>query len=138
AVIEDVYQVRTFRLALQAQRIEKVARGIALRAAQWPGQDDARRVDGLRPPAHECARAALPSTAAAVVDLLRERPDVRREPHVEPGTRALEPVVEAMGVLVHRGPALEGEVGDEKDSAHEGLTNQATPELQRSLRHRIV
>ena len=53
AVIEDVHDVGALRLALDAPRIEVVARGVRLRAAQRPGQHHARGIDRLRPPAHE-------------------------------------------------------------------------------------
>src|SRR2546423_2359981 len=53
AVIEHVHEIRALRFPLDAPGIEVVARRPLLRAVERAGQDDARRIDGLRPPAHE-------------------------------------------------------------------------------------
>src|SRR6266480_8104533 len=61
------------------------------------------------------ARGAPVSPAPPVA---RQVADRGGEPHLEPRIGALQPVVQPVGVAIHRGPTLEGEIGDEQDSGH--------------------
>src|SRR5207302_9554524 len=69
-------------------------------------------IDVLRPP------AGIAPRAAAVADVAREIPDRRGQAHLEPRIAALEPVVQAVRVPVHRGPALQREIGNQENSGH--------------------
>src|SRR5437773_1977590 len=111
--------------ALQPPRIEEVARHVALRVAQRAGQDQTGGVHVLRPPAR------IPPGPASVLGLARQRADLGGEPHLEPGIGALQPVVQPMGVAVHRGPALEREIRDEKDAGH-GAFGLTSPPLSKT------
>ena len=116
-VIEDVHQARPLGVALEPPRIEQVARHVALRIPQRAGQHQAGGIHVLRPPPR------IAAGATPVLGLACERADLGGEPHLEPGIGALQPVVQPVGVAVHRGPALEGEVGDEEDAGHEEPSN---------------
>ena len=107
-VIQDVHQGGAPRLEPQTQRIEEIAGGVAMRPVQRPGEHDPGRVHRLRPPLQE--------PAPAVGGLARQRTDLGGEAHLEPRRRGLEPVVPAMGVAVHRRPALERQVGNEQNA----------------------
>src|SRR6266566_9677995 len=106
AVVEDVDDIDALRLALHAPRIEVVARRPLLRAVQRPGQDDARGIDRLRPPAHEGSTGV----ARAADGVAGQGADVRGETNLETEVAALQPVMQAMGVLIHSSPTLEGKI----------------------------
>ena len=105
-MIEDVHQLGAPCLAPQPQGIEKVPRRVALRLDQRPRQNHVHGIDRLGPPAPEGPRRP------AVGPLAGQLADRRREPHLELEPAAFKPVVQAMGVAVHRRPALEREVGN--------------------------
>ncbi len=105
-VIEDVHHVGAPGLAPQASGIKEVARHVPLGAEQGAGQHDSGGIHRLAPPADESARAA------PVARLARQLPDVGGEPDLHARIRALEPVVQAMGILVHRGPVFQRQVGN--------------------------
>src|SRR5207237_5212088 len=100
--------------------IKEVACHVALRLVQGPGQHELGRIDVLRPP------AGIAPRAAAVAYVAREVPDRRGEAHLEPGIAALQPVVQPVRVPVHRGPALERQIGDEEDASHREAFHDAT------------
>ena len=109
AVIEHVHDVGALRFALHAPRIEVVAGRIRLRAVQRTGQHHARRIDGLRPPAHERfapVAALLARRAAATNGVARQRTDVSGQIDTEPEIARLQPVMETMSVAVHGRPTL--------------------------------
>ena len=105
-VVEDVDQIGAARLAPQPPGIEIVPGRVTLRAEQRSGKDEPGGIDRLGPPPDE------PPRPPAVARLARQLADMGRESHLEAAVLALEPVVQAVGVLVHRGPALERQIGD--------------------------
>ena len=113
AVIEHVHDIGALGLALDPPRIEIIAGRPLLRCMQGTGQDDARGIDRLRPPPHEgrAATVALVGTRSRTHRIARQRSDVRRQPDVKSELTAFEPIVQAMGIPVHRRPAFEREIG---------------------------
>ena len=115
AVIEDVHDVGALRLALDAPRIEVIARRVRLRTVQRAGQHDARRIDRLGPPAHERfapIAALVAGRAAAAGGVAGQGTDVSGQLDAEAEVAAFEPVMEAVGVAVHGRPMLEGQIGN--------------------------
>src|SRR6266516_4333467 len=104
--------LRALRFAAQPPGIQHVAGDVALRLMQRTRQHQLRRIHVLGPPPRIAARGA------PVRPVARQVPDRRRQPHLESRIGALQPVVQPVGVAIHRGPALEGEIGDEEDSSH--------------------
>ena len=120
AVVEHVHEIGALRLALDSPRIEVVAGRPLLWPVEGTGQDDARGIDRLRPPPHEgrAATVALVGTRSRTHRIARQRSDVRRQPDVKSELTALEPIVQAMGIPVHRRPAFEREIGYQEDGRH--------------------
>src|SRR5213594_1017983 len=112
AVVEDVHQLGALRLAAQPPGIQHVAGDVTLRLVQGTRQHQLRRIHVLGPPPRIAARGASVAAVACQV------PDRRGQPHLESRIGALQPVVQPVGVAIHRGPALEGEIGDQQDPRH--------------------